>query len=405
MKISKFSSENNLSVDAIRHYMDLGLIVPEKQGGQYDFDERCQKDLSDIIYLKELGFALNEIKSIFLFKRLAKLTPYQQDGYYKAFFSNKYASVVKQLEELKGVKEKLQEEIARLSTKTQTSEFQLGIDITALNLFSCTKCGETLVLHDAQVSNNQILSGKLRCHCGEEYIIDNGILIGKTFLEHSEDRNNYAYIEEYINSTSSDYLTKIFIGLEWTYKKINLEEFKGKVAIDLGSGMGFLLRYIYESLPDDLIYIAVDHDIKRHEFLKGIIEASGIKRKVMFICADFLHLPLKHKSIDIIFDYTGTSNYAFSNEEFLLKAMNHYFKDSPYLIGSYLSFKNFRMDNIIDVKYRKHFMINNIKEEIRKLGYKPMEEHISESLDEGGVYESYFKKGEYVFSYTFYGKR
>lgn len=32
MKIGKFGEVNNLSIDTIRHYMDLSLIIPEKKG-------------------------------------------------------------------------------------------------------------------------------------------------------------------------------------------------------------------------------------------------------------------------------------------------------------------------------------------------------------------------------------
>ena len=30
MKIGKFGEVNNISIDTIRHYMDLSLIIPEK---------------------------------------------------------------------------------------------------------------------------------------------------------------------------------------------------------------------------------------------------------------------------------------------------------------------------------------------------------------------------------------
>lgn len=33
MKIGKFGELNNISIDTIRHYMDLGLIIPEKGEG------------------------------------------------------------------------------------------------------------------------------------------------------------------------------------------------------------------------------------------------------------------------------------------------------------------------------------------------------------------------------------
>ncbi|MBK0151610.1 MerR family transcriptional regulator, partial [Bacillus sp. S74] len=52
MKISKFAEVNNVSVDTIRHYMDLGLVIPEKKGSHYFFDEYCQKDIELILEYK-----------------------------------------------------------------------------------------------------------------------------------------------------------------------------------------------------------------------------------------------------------------------------------------------------------------------------------------------------------------
>lgn len=33
MKIGKFGEVNNISIDTIRHYMDLGLLIPERKEG------------------------------------------------------------------------------------------------------------------------------------------------------------------------------------------------------------------------------------------------------------------------------------------------------------------------------------------------------------------------------------
>ncbi|CAM4288575.1 MerR family transcriptional regulator [Paenibacillus tarimensis] len=53
MKVGRFAETNRLSIDAVRHYIDLGLIFPEKKGGQYVFDERCQEDLKLIFPIRK----------------------------------------------------------------------------------------------------------------------------------------------------------------------------------------------------------------------------------------------------------------------------------------------------------------------------------------------------------------
>lgn len=80
MKISKFAEVNNVSVDTIRHYMDLGLVIPEKKEVTI-FDEYCQKDIELILEYKWLGFSLNEIKELFLYKNLGKSLDYEKDTF------------------------------------------------------------------------------------------------------------------------------------------------------------------------------------------------------------------------------------------------------------------------------------------------------------------------------------
>lgn len=156
MKIGRFAASNNLSIDAVRYYMDLGLILPEKQGGQYNFDERCRKDLEDIISLKEMGFTLNEIKSIFLFKRLGKLTDYQKDTFYQSFYNNKLKEVSKKIDSLENIKENLKQKIQELSARENKSKHNLGIDIKYLSIFRCVKCGGDLVLHDGYITKTEL---------------------------------------------------------------------------------------------------------------------------------------------------------------------------------------------------------------------------------------------------------
>ena len=65
MKISEFAAKYNVSNDTIRYYMKLNLITAEKEGSHYQFDERCEKQLEEILRLKKMNFFLQEIKEIF----------------------------------------------------------------------------------------------------------------------------------------------------------------------------------------------------------------------------------------------------------------------------------------------------------------------------------------------------
>lgn len=405
MKIGKFADENNISIETIRHYMDLGLIVPEKKGGHYDFDERCQKDLEDTLHLKKMGFTLHEIKSLFMFKRLGKLTPFQEDEYYIEFFNNKYKYISKQIEELTNMKKNLEGTLKKLSTKKNKKNFTIGVDIKSLPLLSCPKCKQELSLAEGQIANNQILNGKLQCKCGIEYLIEDGILFGNNRLREDENIFQNNYLHEYINETDPEYLDNIYKGLEWLYNKLHFKVLNHKVMLDLGSGVGFLLRHIYHDLPDDILYIAVDHDIRRHKFLKNMLEKADDQKNILFICSDFLHIPLKDKTIDVLIDYSGASNYSFDHEDFLLALIDHYVKEEAILIGVYIIFKNFSTNSLIKERYRKNFMIYHIKDELSKLKYKSIDEGTSNTLNYGGKYENYFTEDEKVYAYVYYGKR
>ncbi|CAM4270115.1 Glycerate kinase [Bacillus manliponensis] len=351
MKIREFGKRSGLSIDTIRHYMDLGLIVPEKKGGHYFFDERCQKDLELILQFKGMGFQLNEIKMIFLYERFSQLTNYEKSEYYQSLFMNKYKKIEQEIKNLK-----------------------------ALDLLKCLQCGEKPLLQDGMIHRNQITEGKLVCHCGEEYSVQAGILI----VDKPFQSNMKFLLEEYIVETDLSYLENIHITAEWSKRKLVQLDLNHKVLIELGSGSGFFLRNVYEELPENCLYIAVDHNLERHQFLKSVLERSGVKRNVLFICADFLHIPLQDATVDIVMDQAGTSNYSFENEGFLLQKLISLFKQDSYLLGSFIAFEKFSSKSKIELLYRDNFLSGKIKKNLNELGYAVLDEKTSKPSDKGG---------------------
>lgn len=405
MRIGQFAQKNKISIDTVRHYMELGLIIVEKKGGQYFFDKRCQQDLEEIFTLKNMGFTLHEIKSIFIYRRLSKSTPYQENEYYKSFFTEKYLKIEKEIDKLINTKERLKIKIQELSLNESNKNTKLGVDLSALNILKCLKCGGKLTLSEGQIFNNRIIDGKLKCSCGEEYSIESGILIVNKSYKQSEFKMGFDYINEYIIETDAAYLDNIYKSIGWMSKRINSESFKNKILLELGSGSGFSLRNLYDELPQDCLYIAVDHDIGRHKYLKTMLESTGRKKNILFICTDFLEIPIKDKSVDVLMDYWGTSNYCFNNEDFLLEKIEPYCKDNCFLLASYAVFKSFSANSLLESKYRKNYSLQNIKKNIENFKYKKIDDKALNYLERGGKYENFFVEGEKVYSYLYYGKR
>lgn len=403
MKIGEFASSNNISLDTVRHYVDLGLLLPEKSGAQFTYDERCARDLVEILELKEMGFTLNEVKSIFTFKRLGRLTSYQENPAYQDIYKNRHHQLTARLDELQKSKDKLENRLMEFD-RENTGSCRHGFDFKKLGLFCCPGCGCELALLDARITGNLITDAQLGCKCGKEHHIESGILFsGVNIRETSEFDGNQ--IADYIEATDEAYLQNVYRGMDWIRRKLDPESLHGKVILELGSGSGFFLRHIYEDLPEDMVYIAVDHNINSHRFLKSALEKTGCRKNIFFVCSDFLELPLRAGSADLVLDLTGTSNYSFEHEGFLPELMMKYFKGDAELLGNYILFGNFTSDSLIKMQFRKNFKPGPIKQNLESSGFKIIDESVSDYLEKGGKFESYFKKGEKVNSCSLYAKR
>ena len=131
--------------------------------------------------------------------------------------------------------------------------------------------------------------------------------------------------------------------------------------------------------------------------LKDVIERRNVKRNIVFICADFLNIPIQNNSVDIVIDQSGTSNYSFEYEEFLLCELNSLFKHNCYLLSSFILFNKFSINSQIAPRLRENFTSAKVTKEIENLQFQSIDESTSNYLIRGeGTRISLFKEKKFI---------
>ena len=407
MKISEFSSKYNVSNDTVRYYMELNLIVPIKKGGHYYFDKDCETDIQEILRLKDMNFTLQEVKEIFNFKRIGRLTPYQKNTYYQNLYKNKIEEIKKEVKQLKEAHNSLKEELKILKENKVTEKNKLGIDLNVLSFFSCPKCKNNLILSADEVVDNQILNGQLSCECGYIAEIDEGIIVSNN-VNIDENKIEDEHIEKYIQKTDSKHIDESYNSIEWLKKELLEENLKEKIILEPGSGFGYFLRQVYNDLPESSYYICVDNNHGLNKYLKNLLEFSSKKSNLIFITSNLPNLPLKDNLVDIVLDFSGTSNYCFDNKNFLPIELDQYYKDEILYLATFILYKRFGPKNIIDPIFRENFRLENVKYKFIDQQFEILKENNSKifKIDQTfGKYEDYAQVGDHIFSYQLKAKR
>lgn len=415
MKIGQFAAKHDTSIDTIRHYMSMGLLFPEKNGVQYDFDEACSDDYVQVTELKKIGFTLSEIQLLILYRRIGKLTAYDQRSTYKSYFEKKYRQVEADIQKLVEMKSHLRTIIDDMKNRLEVDQpspyTPSGLTLDSIKLLSCPSCHEPYEITDGAIQMGLLVNATLTCPCRQALYVKEGIVYtGENIalekaLGDEFDLSHYSehYIDEYINTTHIDYLRKLHAGLSWSARHMSKEDLRGKIILEPGCGHGYFMRHMIDLFPDSSTYIAVDRNPVKLKWLKQIIERNPPKCKVLFLFGDFASLPIKEASVDMLLDISGSSNYAFEHPDFLLDGLDYLLKSSAKLHGYYILFDNFAPHSKIPPALREGFKRSSIQSHLARLGYQCEEDFLSEPVEKGGPLEDYFVDGEWVRTYLYCG--
>ena len=256
-----------------------------------------------------------------------------------------------------------------------------------------------------------MLKGSLNCSCGKSLKIIDGILysnsIDESDLKTDEELIKRDHIEKYIKATEPEFMDETYQSLEWLKQNLELD-LTNKIILEPGSGYGYFLRQIYESIPESAYYICIDNEPQMNKYLKSILEMTGKKSNIIFITADLPELPLQNNLFDIMVDFTGTSVYSFQHEAFLPQQLDRYFKERIIMLATFIIYDKFGPNNIVKRPYHYNFIYEEVKNNLIKQGFEIKREHKSETKKikkSMGKYEDFAQPGDKIYSYQLKAER
>ena len=123
MLISDFAEKTDLSVDTLRYYDKIELLVPGRKDGNRWYSEQELKKAEEINYLKSLHFTLDEIQVILLLDR--KLDDRMEAGLSKTEVIKEEEETFQNMKDM--LEEKYQEVIAEEKKIKKAKNLLLGL--------------------------------------------------------------------------------------------------------------------------------------------------------------------------------------------------------------------------------------------------------------------------------------
>lgn len=398
MKIGAFSEKYGVSQDTIRYYIKQKMLLPQKEGSQYDFTSSCENDLETILELKNYQFSIQEIKKLLFYMRVSKLEPKLKSLFIHSALRKKQNEIHSKIESLQHIEEALNTHIEEIQREPLT-QHTMGVPFTFIEKMSCPKCQEGYVLNASSLIDNDIIDGTLNCSCGSLEIVD-GIIVGDG--GNSSDTINIEF-SDYVEKTDTEHFQTFYSIMDWIEHQMDFRTLEDKLIVELGSGFGIFIRLIYNKLPKTTTVVCVDYNMEYLKSLRDLLSYQCEKKSIVFLCSDFKSMPLKNKSIECLLDIAGRSNYYLHQynhenkiEETLLTDLDPQLSDTSLYCGFHYVFKSISPTHFINKEHHYLFKEKQLFKEIQTLSMEITAHKLSTKLPIGGRYENFYSERDDV---------
>lgn len=318
MRIGEFAERLGVTQDTIRYYLDKGLLVAEKCGGQYRFREADRIDLEKIIELKQLDFSLTEIQKILTFQRLSGPSSDVYRNLYLSFLEEKKKEVYAELNKYNKMNDFLKNKIYEINTEEAKTRQELGFPMSALGILACPRCQSSLDISEGIIEKNMVMQAEIQCQCGYHALIKDGVYIDEAAVRpRLVNGKRMPTKEEYLGIASHTYVNFLYKGMTCLIEYINKYGKSPKYIMEMGTCVGFFLLQYIQYLPKNTTYILVEHDLERLLQFKRNLEKYHEHKNFVFLCCDLQGLPLTQGFMDIAIDYGMTKIHGAATGEFL----------------------------------------------------------------------------------------
>lgn len=345
MKIGQFAKKHRVTHDAIRFYIDKGLLVPSKKEGQYYFNEIDSKEIEKIMELKKMNFSLSEIHRILTFQRLGGTSTEFSRNLYRMILEEKQKHVKQELKKWNQIDEHLKKQMEELNTHSQRQKQVLGFPITSTELLVCPVCKNVINLSAGVLEKNMIIQAELDCECGYQGKIKDGIYIDERAVRTKKVNGRpIPSKEEYLMNTNPEHISYLFKGMAKVIEYVLKYQNRPKYIMELSNCVGFFLLQYINYLPKDSVYILIDYDLGRLTQLKFNLERYYSHNKFIFFCCDYADLPMKSSIVDVIIDLFMSNIYEKEQNENLLHIVMPFLKENGLFTVSYPLTRRSTMD-------------------------------------------------------------
>ena len=373
MKIGEFSRLYNVSKDTLRYYVSIGLLSPKMQGSQMNFTEREERDFLYIQRLKEMRFNIKEIRSFMYMGRVSNMIEPSTLDQCRQLLEAKREELLLERQKIDGSLQMIEEEEETLEEKRRTPAKETGgVPLSAIQLLACPHCGEPLMIENASISHKYLNSGSLKCSCGYQARIKDGILKTDNIYTGEYDRPDLT--RKLYHDTGEEWLKSSTKCNDFMLEEIKKRNPSGKVILEANVN-GFFFTYNFLSqLPKNCLYIIVDKYEEVLSMYKNYIEILYQDLDILYIADASEHFPLRKDSVDLFLSLFGENEYSFYHKNCQLFALRSIIKPEGEVIGAFqsLPIHSVTRKNIFE-KYPegslRRLNMNYLQEDYRKSGF------------------------------------